>query len=115
MYHSIDVQIYGPGPQMNFIPGAWLNFLIHFRYAHARFQLYPVCYPGKSNLTSSCHRDSKTANFSFPVCSPTGEAGKNVQTGFFLVICGLSQAFFRDLRSATIIYSGVQRIKFLFI
>jgi hypothetical protein len=74
----------GPGPQIKLKPGAWLNFLI----------LYPVCPrpilmvcglpPGYCNLTSGCHGDSKTANFSPRVCSPTGEAGRNVQTGFFL-------------------------------
>jgi hypothetical protein len=39
--------------------------------------------PGYYNLTSGCHGISKPANFSSPVCSPTGEAGKNVQNGFF--------------------------------
>jgi hypothetical protein len=39
--------------------------------------------PGDYNMTSGCHGDSKTANFSLPVCSPTREAGKNVQTVFF--------------------------------
>jgi hypothetical protein len=34
---------------------------------------------------------------------PTAEAGKNVQTGFFLVLCGLSQAFYRELLPATIL------------
>jgi hypothetical protein len=43
--------------------------------------------PGENNLPSGCHRESKSANFSPPACSPTEEAGKNVQTGFFLVIC----------------------------
>jgi hypothetical protein len=37
--------------------------------------------PGNNNLTSGCHGDSKTANFSSAVCSPTGEAGKNADIG----------------------------------
>jgi hypothetical protein len=40
-------------------------------------------------------RDSKTGNLSFPVCSPTGEAGKNVQTRLFLVI--IAQRLFPDI------------------
>jgi hypothetical protein len=74
----------------------------------------PVVYGlllGEHNLTSGCHGHSMTANFSPPVCSPTGEAGKNVQTGF-IVICGMPQTFSRDLRPATIVYSEGQRIKF---
>jgi hypothetical protein len=38
---------------------------------------------GENNLTTGCHRDSKPAYFSHPVCSSTEEAGKNIQTGFF--------------------------------
>jgi hypothetical protein len=67
--------------------------------------------PGDYNLTSGCHGDSNTADFSPPVCSPTEEAGKNVQTGF-LVICGLPQAFSRDLRTVTNVYNGEQRVNF---
>jgi hypothetical protein len=57
---------------------------------------------GENNLTSGCHGDSNTANFSPPVCSPTGEAGKD---NFFPVICGLPRVFSIDLRLATIAYS----------
>jgi hypothetical protein len=49
------------------------------------------------------HDFFKPANFSPPVCSSTGEAGKNVQTVFFQLICGLPEAFYRDLWSATIV------------
>jgi hypothetical protein len=60
-------------------------------------------------LFAACHRDSKFADFSSPFCSPTGEAGKNVQSVFW-VICGQPQAFYRDL---SLILRG-KRIKFLF-
>jgi hypothetical protein len=80
--------------------------------AHARFQLHPVCSPGESNLTSGCHEDSKTADFSLPVCSPHEWQVKMYKPVFFLVICGVPQAFSRDLQSATIVCSGVQRINF---
>jgi hypothetical protein len=64
--------------------------------------------PGENNLTTSCHRDSKSANFSTSACSFTEEAGKNLQTGFFGIICGLPQAFYRDLRPATIVIVGAK-------
>jgi hypothetical protein len=68
--------------------------------------------PEDYNFTSGCHGDSRTANFLPPVCSCTGEAGKNVQTGFFQSICGLPQAFSRDLRADTKVYNGEQMINF---
>jgi hypothetical protein len=61
--------------------------------------------PGENNLTTGCHRDGKSANFMPSVCSPTEEAGKNVQTGF-LGDLQLLQAFFRDLRPANIVIVG---------
>jgi hypothetical protein len=72
----------GPGPQINLIPDAGLNFLIDMRYAHARFLEMCGLLPGDYNLTSDCHGDSMSADFSPPICSPTGEAGKNAETGF---------------------------------
>jgi hypothetical protein len=39
--------------------------------------------PGDYNLTSGCHGyRAMSAKFSPPVCSTTGEAGKNAETGF---------------------------------
>jgi hypothetical protein len=70
---------------------------------------------GVYNLTSGCHGDSRSVNFSHPVFSPTGGASKMYKPAFFLVICGLPQVFYRDLRPATIAYSGEQRISFVFI
>jgi hypothetical protein len=56
------------------------------------FYSFPICsrpilvicglLPGENYLTGGCHGDSKPANFSSPVCSTTGDAGKNVETGF---------------------------------
>jgi hypothetical protein len=70
---------------MNLIPGAGLTFFfINFRYAHCPRPILVVSSlrPGENNLTTGCHRDSKSANFSPPVCSPTEKAGKNLQTVF---------------------------------
>jgi hypothetical protein len=61
-------------------------------------ELNPVL--GSTFLTSSCHRESKLANFSPPpchrnkqrssaACSPTGEASINTQNQFYAVICWL--------------------------
>jgi hypothetical protein len=37
----------------------------------------------ENNLTSGCHGINKTGNFSIsPICFSTGEACKNVETGF---------------------------------
>jgi hypothetical protein len=80
---------------MNFIPGAELIFLFFYGLL-----------PGENNLTTGCHKERKTTNFSPPVCSLADEAGENVQTGFIRVICGLPQAFYRDLRPATIVIVG---------
>jgi hypothetical protein len=44
-------------------------------------------------MTSGCQGISKPANISPPVCSPKGEAGKNVQTGFFSVDLGFATGF----------------------
>jgi hypothetical protein len=52
---------------------------------------------GEKNLTSGCHVNSNPDNFLSPICSPTGEAGKHVQTG-------LPQVFSVDLRLATVVY-----------
>jgi hypothetical protein len=57
--------------------------------------------PEDYNLTSGCHRNSKTVNFSPPASSPIEDAGISVQTGYFLVISGLPQAVSRDQRAAT--------------
>jgi hypothetical protein len=38
--------------------------------------------PGDYNLTGGCRGDSIPANFSILVCSPTGKAGSNTETGF---------------------------------
>jgi hypothetical protein len=73
MYKSF--YLCGPRLQINLIAGMGLNFLI---------EILVVCGlpPGDYNLNSGCHEDSKPANFSPPVCFPTGEAGKNADTGF---------------------------------
>jgi hypothetical protein len=60
------------------ILGAELNLLIDMR----PILMISVLPRGDYNLTSGCHGDSMSANFSPPVCSPTGEAGKNAETGF---------------------------------
>jgi hypothetical protein len=74
------------------------------------FDWYPVCphpilvvcglLPGAYNLTSDCHGDSKIANFSPPVCSPTGEAGKSYKAVFPVDL------FSVYLRLATIVVRG---------
>jgi hypothetical protein len=91
----------GPGPQINLIPGAGHNFLIYIRYAHARFEWYAVCHLVKIRLAAAMG-SVNPPTFLALVCSPTGEAGKNVQTCFFSVDLGLPQAFNRDMWSATI-------------
>jgi hypothetical protein len=58
------------------------------------------------------HGDRKSGNFSPPVCSPTEETGKNVQTGFFRVICGLPQAFLQRSAACHHRNNDGQRIKF---
>jgi hypothetical protein len=80
----------GHRPQNNLIHGAGLKFLICPRLI--------VCglLPGENILANGLHGDSIRSP---PVCSPTGEAVKKVQTGFswwsavchrsFLLICGL--------------------------
>jgi hypothetical protein len=48
--------------------------------------------PRDFNFTGGFHVERKFDNFSPSVCSPTGEAGKNVQTGFAVdprLICGM--------------------------
>jgi hypothetical protein len=78
-------------------------------------QAQESCPAQRKIWSAACHRDSKSANLSPSVCSPTEEAGKNVQIGFFGVLCGMPQAFYRDLQPATIVIVGGQRMKFLFI
>jgi hypothetical protein len=60
-----------PGPDLNLMPGAGLNFLTHFRQAHAWFKLYAVCSLENILLTSGCHVYSKPANFLPPPCHST--------------------------------------------
>jgi hypothetical protein len=60
-----------------------------------------------------------TATIRLPICclrsAPHNERHIEMYKPVFLVICGLSQAFSRDLRLVTIVYTEGQRIKFLFI
>jgi hypothetical protein len=103
-----------PGPQINLIPGAWL-----FNW----FPVWPrpfliVCgLPlWENNLTNGCHGDSEAANFSLPVCSPTWEAGRRVQTGFFLW-CAACHKLCPDicgLPPSSTVYWGANDIKYIY-
>jgi hypothetical protein len=85
-----------------FVPSMWKSFYLSPRtadYIDTRcgaqlFDRSAVCPrpilvmcglpSGGYNLTSGCHGNIIPANFSFPVCSSTGEASKNAETSFML-------------------------------
>jgi hypothetical protein len=99
---------------MNLIPGAGLIFLIHFLYAHARFQLYSVCSLEKNMCLAAATGTVSPPIFRLRSAHPQKRQIKTY-IPVFRVMCGRPQAFYRDLRSATIVVYGGQRIKFLFI
>jgi hypothetical protein len=93
-----NLLIYNPRPQMNLIPGAWLIFMIHFRYAHPTPDFSCIrSAPWRKQFDKRLPREQYAF---FASSAPhTGEADKNVQTGFsrwsavchrsFPLICGL--------------------------
>jgi hypothetical protein len=67
---------------MNMTPGAWHIFLIHFRYAHARFLVaWLAAATGTVSPAIFRLRLAPYKQGISPVSSPTGEAGKNAQAG----------------------------------
>jgi hypothetical protein len=100
-----------PGPQINFISGVWLNFLIYFRYAHARFSCTRSAPLEKAIWLAAATGTARPPIFRFWSASPH-ERQVKMYNPVFLMICGVPQAFSRDLRSATNVCGAKDKISF---
>jgi hypothetical protein len=110
-YRCKNLVTCGPGPQINMIPGAGPNFLI-CRYAHAQFEWCAVCHLVITLLLAAATGSVRPPTFRLRSAPPQERPVKTFIPVFFRLICGLPQAFYRDMRSATIVIMGGKWLKF---